>query len=542
MSPRSRSRSSGDPARDGPKPPDEVSAIFDGMLQHARELLAVRSPLDAELIVSEILGSWWGQRVPDGDVEEVIGEALVGYAAAAATPAALALLTGIAYMGTPRQAAKAERAALQLMSDGVARPGWADRVGMVEPEACFASRDVYGDQDSVICTYTYGGSERHALVILVDRNRAGVVQPRVGPFAPAAPAGRPPASGMVRDAWVSSRVDRLLDHCRREGRENPLMRFEELDPRDTKALLQSALDLTDETDDPPVNENFGSYHAFVRARVDILPPGGRLPQPPVYGRDRRATIATRFLASDEAGELSDISAAIRCVDRIIDYGCAHDFGRPLRVSPIKCEMFLLDWLPRKVLLSPSEQEAVPHVLAAWIRWAGRRTGLPEEGIRATLDALWDATAKFSAAYRDPAAFGLDRGLVDRLLPDGDLEALPRRAFALPFLSGTHRRAGRDDILDLSELDPADPGDRRALLEFEHPGGDEEHLDAHMRLAAMLWDGEPPHLWDTAQSLLDVGYERHEILHRLIGVLDRCGGDPEALREALRVLRHEPPPD
>ncbi|WP_185034389.1 hypothetical protein [Actinomadura coerulea] len=511
------------------------------MLQHARELLAVRSPLDAELIVSEILGSWWGQRVPDGDVEEVIGEALVGYAAAAATPAALALLTGIAYMGTPRQAAKAERAALQLMSDGVARPGWADRVGMVEPEACFASRDVYGDQDSVICTYTYGGSERHALVILVDRNRAGVVQPRGTP-ASAAPAGRPTASGMVRDAWVSSRVDRLLDHCRREGRENPLMRFEELDPRDTKALLQSALDLTDRTDAPPVNENFGSYHAFVRARVDILPPGGRLPQPPVYGRDRRATIATRFLASDEAGELSDISAAIRCVDRIIDYGCAHDFGRPLRVSPLKCEMFLLDWLPRKVLLSPSEQEAVPHVLAAWVRWAGRRTGLPEEGIRATLDALWDATAKFSAAYRDPAAFGLDRGLVDRLLPDGDLEALPRRAFALPFLSGTHRPAGRHDPVDLSELDPADPGDRRALLEFEHPGGDEDHLDAHVRLAAMLWDGDPPHLWDTAQSLLDVGYERHEILHKLIGVLDRCGDDPRALREALRVLRHEPPPD
>ncbi|MFD0536509.1 hypothetical protein ACFQY7_25040 [Actinomadura luteofluorescens] len=303
------------------------------------------------------------------------------------------------------------------------------------------------------------------------------------------------------------------------------MRFEELDPRDTKALLQSALDLTDETDGPPVNENFGSYHAFVRARVDILPPGGRLPQPPVYGRDRRATIATRFLASDEAGELSDISAAIRCVDRIIDYGCAHDFGRPLRVSPIKCELFLLDWLPRKVLLSPSEQEAVPHVLAAWVRWAGRRTGLPEEGVRATLDALWDATAKFSAAYRDPAAFGLDRALVDRLLPDGDLEALPRRAFALPFLSGTHRRADGHGLVDLSELDPADPGDRRVLMEFEHPGGDEEHLDAHMRLAAMLWDGEPPHLWDTAQSLLDVGYERHEILHRLIDVLDLWGDDP-----------------
>ena len=588
MSPRSRRRSSGDPARDGPPPSDEVSAIFDGMLRHARELLAVRSPLDAELIVSEILGSWWGRRVPGGDVEEVIGEALADHAARVGTPAALALLTGMAYLGTPRQAAKAERAALALMERGVARPGWADRVGTVVPEECYVSRDVYGDQDSIICTYTYGGHDRHALVVLVDRNRAGVVHgtpqdwewdPAVGSGIASAPAPgaasgrdwvrdavlhaggsgaastrsleppyaaegrpRPPACGMVRDAWVSSQVDRLLDHCRREGRTNPLMRFERLDPRDTRALLLAALEVTDTTPDPPVNDKFGSYHAFVRARVNSLPPGGRPPQPAVYTRDHRATIAARFLASDEAEELSDRSAASRCVDKIIDYGCVHDFGRPLRVSPIKCEMFLLDWLPRKVLLSPTEQEAVPHVLAAWVRWAGRRTGLPEEGVRATLDAVWDATAKFAEAYRDPSAFGLDRDLVTRLLPDGELEALPRRAFALPFLSGRHRLSGRHGSIDLATLDPADRDDRRILLEFEHPGATEAHLDAHERLAERLWNGDPPELWETAQAMLDVGFERHEILHRLMDVIDGCAGNPAELRRALGVLRHSAPPE
>src|SRR5688500_8096304 len=175
VSPRSRRRSSGDGARDGQPHSDEVFAIFDGMLRHARELLAVRSPLDAELIVSEILGSWWGHRVPGGDVEEVIGEALIGHAERAATPAALALLTGVAYLGTPRQAALAERAALGLMRRGVARPGWADRVGTVTPEQCFASRDVYGDQDSIVCVYSYGDAERHALVVLVDRTKAETV-------------------------------------------------------------------------------------------------------------------------------------------------------------------------------------------------------------------------------------------------------------------------------------------------------------------------------------------------------------------------------
>ncbi|HEX6471008.1 MAG TPA: hypothetical protein VF069_18050 [Streptosporangiaceae bacterium] len=516
------------------------------MLVHARELLAVRSPLDAELIVSEILGAWWGRPLDDADVEEVIGEALVDHAAKKGTPAALALLVGIAYLGTSRQAAKAELVALELMDRGVARPGWATRVGMVAPAECYASRDVYGDQDSVVCVYTYGGAERHALVVLVDHNYGA--HPRALDAR-----GRPPSGGMVRDAWVSSQVDKLLDHCRREARDNPLMRFEQLEPGRTRDLLEAALDVTDDLvyggygmyrswdeslDAPPVaspvSDTFGSYHAFVRARVRALPPGLGRPQPPTFGRDRRATMAAQFLASDEAEELSDRSAASHCVDIIIDYGCARDFGRPLRVSPIKCQRFLLDWLPRKVMLSAAEQEAMPHVLAAWVRWAGRRTKLPDEGVRATLDAVWDATVRFAEAYRDPTTFGLRRELVERLLPDGDLEALGRRAFAFPFLSGTH------NALDLATLNPADRAHRRRLLEFEHPGAAMEHLDAHERLAERLWDGDPPGLWETAQRMLDAGHERHAILHLLIEALDRAGDDALALRSALRALRHEPP--
>ena len=61
--------------------------------------------------------------------------------------------------GTARQAAKAEGAALALMESGVARPRWADRVGVVKPAGCYVSRDAYGDQDTVVCTFAYHGKD-----------------------------------------------------------------------------------------------------------------------------------------------------------------------------------------------------------------------------------------------------------------------------------------------------------------------------------------------------------------------------------------------
>jgi hypothetical protein len=510
------------------------------MLRAARELLAVRSPLDAELMVSELLGTWWGQRSVRGTgVEQLIGEGLVDYAAGQRSPAALALLSGIACLGTPRQAVKAERAAIALMEEGVPCPAWASHLGEVTPAECYVNPDAFGDQDEIICVFSYAGEEPHALVSVVDYN----------------------AAGMIRDGWVTSRVSKLLDHCREasaqrgvEGRHA----FRQVDAPQARRMLEAALRVTDSAaasasasasasadiasaaDAASVSESFPSYHAFIRARVRALPPyrgRGSLtatgPRRQAWSRDRRAMLAAEFLASDEAEDLSDRSAASHCADRIIDYGCDRDFGRPLRMSPTKVQGFLIGWLPRKVMLTFAEQDAMPHVLAAWVRWAGRRRELSDDLIAETLETVFNSISAFAEAYRDPAEFGLEYALVRRLLPDGDLEALPRRAFAFPVLEGWHSG------VDLSALDPADPADRRALLSADHatpsPGGVGRHIERHLVLADRLWRDDPPELWETAQRLLDAGQERHLVLHALMTVLERAGSDRSALLAALRDL-------
>ncbi len=508
------------------------------MLRAARELLAVRSPLDAELMVSELLGTWWRQPQPTSgrararrraEVEELVGEGLVDFAADQGSPAALALLSGIACLGTSRQAVKAERAALALMESGVARPAWAEHAGAVEAGACYVSSDAFCDRDEVICTFSYAGTEEHALVVVVDYN----------------------AGGMLRDSWVTSHVSALLDRCKElaEPAEGPAQAcFRSVSPPSARRLLESALQLTEKLLDPPVSPSFPSYHAFVRARIRTLPPTGpkvaSLTEPSVLANrrtwrpDRRAMLAAEFLASDEAEDLSDIEAASRCVDHIVDYGCDQDFGRPLRVSPAKLETFLLDWLPRKVMLTKTEQHAMPHVLLSWARWAGAKSGLDAEAIRKTLDAVFDSMSSFSKVYRDPTSYGLKAGLVARLLPDRDLEALPRRAFAFGVLEGHYHGT------NLAVLDPAHPEDRRILLAADHEDRrgktpTPEHLDEHMALTERLWRGDPPELWEAAQRLLDLGLDRHDVVHALMDAVETAGPAAKAIAHALSNLPPEP---
>ena len=508
------------------------NALYDELLHAARELLAVRSPLDAELMVSDLLGTWWPQRhhtVGGAGVEQLVGEGLIEYAAGQRSPAALALLSGIACLGTSRQAMAAEQAAITLIDAGVRAPRWAQYLGAVSPAECYVNPDQWGDQDELVCVFSYAGDEPHALVCVVDYNSAG----------------------MIRDGWVSSQVAKLLDHCRlasaAHGASRPEDQFRQIDGPQARKILETALAATDGAEDPPVSEAFAARHAFIRARIRALPPTAALPpaaaRPPRNRRDRgwtperRALIAAEFLASDEAEDLSDRKAASRCADRVIDFGCDQDSGKPLRMSPVKVQNFMLSWLPRKVMLSVAEQNAMPHVVDAWIRWAGRRRGLSDAAIGQTLDTLYESMATFTRIYRDPSEFGLDEKLVARLLPDSDLEALPRRAFAFPLLEGKHGG------VDLSRLNPADPADRRLLLAADHDtrtgspsaAGVGRHIDRHLALADRLWRGSPPALWDAAQRLLDTGEDRHMVLHSLMDVLDAAGSDEAALKSALREL-------
>ncbi|MFE9245373.1 hypothetical protein [Nocardiopsis sp. NPDC006938] len=537
------------------------------MLRAARALLAMRHPLDAELAFSALLGSWWGERLPGVDVERLLGEGLITHATASGRPAGLGVLAAITALGTsPSQRELAEQGMIALRERGLQAPAWASQLGAVSPVAVYVNGDRFGDTDDVVCVFSRDAPDRtgsmpaeHALILVLDHN----------------------SGGLLRDAWVTTKVDLLLEQCRERADGDDLARFDRLELTEARALLSRALERTERVvtgvrADPsagPTVEPVGissadltggslaSLFALAAARVQRLPlpPDGVVLSPvPVWRRDRRAVLAARFLASDQAAELSDSYAASRCVDHIIAHGCDVDSGRPLRVSPRKVESFLLHWLPGRVVLLPEEQEAMPHVLAAWVRWAGARSQLPEVAVAATLDAVWETISAFAATYRDPARpLGLRQEAVRRLLPDGDFASLARRMFAFPLLASEIVTGAPE------EFAPDTSRGRRALLRLDHYGEyeaatphsgrhhstgqdrwyrpvtgtdaqRERELDRHERLAKRLWDGRPANLWTAARRMLDRGQDRPTVLAVLTEVLFSATSESD-LRRRLDAL-------
>ena len=273
----------------------------------------------------------------------------------------------------------------------------------------------------------------------------------------------------------------------------------------------------------------------------------------------RDAIVAEFLASPHAAGLPE-EAAQYGARLLVDFGADYDAGRTLRVSPAKIAGFLLDWVPAKVILDDADRDALPHVVTAWVRWAGERTGLDPAAVAQLVDVARDCGEDFREAYEEGADASPIRQFLHGLDTGGGLadaqDALDRRMFAMPYF-GT--RIGEDDY---PRLDPGDPDERRLLIEGEHPeyhavltdpGFDGEidgvnprlHIAIHEVVANQLWEDDPAEAWRAAKRLRDAGVDRHDILHQLGSVVaahlhgaltNRQAVDHAAYRQAIDALR------
>jgi hypothetical protein len=300
---------------------------------------------------------------------------------------------------------------------GTSEPPWWGALESVTLVQSVQIADIYGDEVTVVLLFARSGRQ-HGLALVIDFNLVG--QPVVEILLPPDAAGH-------------------LDDLREECASSDVLELAEISPARARRLIENGLRAPDlEVDRSGI--------AFAVARLRLMPPPEPAPLPREYSAAEREAMVSEFFFA-EADGVVDTEFNRAYIRAIVDFGCDDDSGRPLRVGPGKLETLFAEVVP------PADDDVVPDVLRAWVRWAGTKSEPPEPAIVGQLTPL-------DESFEVDADLPLDSYL-DGVAPDADpLEVkavLERRLFAMPDCTaeilGEQRGA----------LDPASPEDRHLLL-------------------------------------------------------------------------------
>jgi len=387
-----------------------VGQLFDGVLRSAAmHLCNGEEPLAAEVWASGLLAVWDDGLGQDGDDaaeadspvpsgpehgrQRAFCEALIRHARAQGTPEAMAVLMAIAAVAPARPATKARTAAAGLARKGVPAPGWADEVGRAVPTEAWVGRDVYGDQEILIVGYAYPGGSEHSLCVLVDHNLAGA----------------------AKDAYPAGALADTL--ARWKEAESSGITLAPVSLADLSGRAADALMATDYHPEAEAGRRLTELRALLATRLGSLPTGASAGQPEL-GSEARERLVAEFLSSPEAADLLAEPSAVVVCHSLVAYRCDYGDGDPFRWSPTVAAVCLLDHFPAKVTLDGPDLFIVPDVLCGWVRFAGRKRGLPHGAVGRTLDTVVACRDDFAAAMADESRFGPAKRVAMEMLAEG----------------------------------------------------------------------------------------------------------------------------
>ena len=391
------------PARD----PFAINGLVRAVFRDARELLTVDDPLEAEDWASAVLGMTYKAPLPPEVAEKyerAVGPAIVSAAERRRDATGLVVLCALAAVTGDEIGAR--EAAARMAAHGVPRPRWADAAGRPEFLGGYSATDPFGDQISYHLLFQYEGFSPHMIMALYDENLGGI----------------------IKDAFVGDVQDDTDVRAMIEA--GPELIVSDVVAAEAAAHIIEALATGDLYIDNDWTEDFRHTRLLLLSRVRLLAGAGQTapaPEPPEPEEPlddaAREALVEEFFASPPGAAFASLRGPARddvltIVDQCLTARCDFGDGDPLRWSPIVAELFLLDYLPRKVDLSQAEIDALPAVLTAWVRFALAKRGLAEELIGEATDAVSELTDEFREAMGDGANYGPARAIIRALKADG----------------------------------------------------------------------------------------------------------------------------
>lgn len=383
------------PAPTGPGDPfgldglDLDPSLDDAFLADLRDLLTSDHPLDLLFHASTILDAvdprnddpFAGRtdRLDDDGLPPLDRAAMVQALSGDGRTETDALLAAIAALGGDE--VERRRIGRHLQRTRSDLPGWlADLEGAAVERAARITQEL-GDEEDVVLSVRLSGGHVLTAVVRVDHN----------------------AGGIVRDGFVVDRpADAIATIVAEKGPPPdgpaPAATWADVDPAEARARITAAIDRgamtipRTETDAWPASRPLVEW--MCRRAPDTAPP----PEPREWSDEEQQAIADRFLTSPLAQGLD--ADAPDLVDSLLWFGCGYGPGDPLRWSPTSVEIFLLDWVPRKILQDPAVLAKMPAVLRAFVAFAHAESGVRPALTETTLATVGECEPEYRRLIAD----------------------------------------------------------------------------------------------------------------------------------------------
>ena len=405
--------------------------------------------------------------------------------------AAAAFLRLLMALGPRAVKREASDALADLTADGVYPPEWVTGIGKPVPGQAYRGRDVFGDHEVVLVTFSYADAEHVLFVSLGLAELPTVVS-----------------------VSLSTDVPRLLKFF--EDSNEMAERLEPIALSEARRRIE--VPLAQAGQDPDIKLDASTLLAvpLARSRVRRLPapePG----QPVSYTAADRAAAVDEFLHSREAADAGDPDVARFWAQALTGYSGRVADEPPGQTGRHRLGAALMVYVGGTFALTAAQVDGMTPAVTGWTRWAARRQGLGEEATETLMTHLASLLAEFPAVYDDPDNAVARAYVRDVATPDADAAWLAdcraRRGLAAP-LPG-NRDPG------VAAIDATDPDGRAVLVASEFSQCDLEDADrvefvaAARRVAEELWHDDPAGTWQAAKGLLAKGHNPHDVIHLLV---------------------------
>lgn len=370
MAGKKRPRKSSGRKRGGKSRPRTTAAPPD-LFGQVRRALADPNPMSMLSFVSSLVSATEPPRTSpfaatESDTPRVPLEEFVSMLIDVPQPETSALLSVVAELRAGDDLLRA-RIRRELAARPAVQPSWLGGLSNVEVHRAVRTIDVMGDGDNILLGVRLPDDREFTCLVFLDHNIGSI----------------------VKDAFaVPESLDEVLVRFRSLSVE-PDIRYDDVGLDEARAWIERGIQRAAVTYPPFESESWPAVKPLVEWLVRRLPEGGSVPERPQWSPEVLAKLIDRFFASPTGAVLDDGDHR-DLLDSLLWYGTDYGSGDPLRWSPVKIEILLADWIPRKIVAPARFLTKVPELLRAFIRFVhtdvGLRPGLTAEAL-AEIDAL-----------------------------------------------------------------------------------------------------------------------------------------------------------